>query len=1353
MFFHHHHFKKKISILFILTILLLSGFIAVWFANNSTENKEYPYLSPRNFPEELFSSDIDDPIAGTGIDQIIRVYMKNQSSSLNNNDYFNISAPSTSSYLTYGDFNFTLENNYTTDYKIENDDALDLEKYRNFEFNPDKSNVSEPENSLDIGDFTDNDLGTYYPIVSDAGGGTPKIINITLNANYTNQNFQSLIFNRSKILGFQYNLSLIIGDVGGPPDDVKISIFMNNLVSGWINLTTNIIEATSSMQFITGTITNEKFDFINLSNIIDIRFIFERKASNDYYIELYELDYNAIQGYELQITNTNEFALEFDLKGKSSTINGIYAWIRTLNTTKANDAKLTISLYYANGTIPRTQSDLSSKSIIPDSSNLITQQDFPAYKEDKLYYFDLPDSSNLLLYNYFVVIKSNISDPIYNLVCIPQQTGNNYGDKEIDQILLNGTIATDTWTYQNFDASSFKINVTRGYMPSDFETDSFINLTIDNIPFENRIIQNQNKSDEEWGLGQWKNSFSNYIKSNGTPEFQVDLNWDTSITSGFEFNVTPYIAVAYHAVNVSSYYEMDYDSPPEWTINYTFNSSDIIFTNWNFTQFWFTYDDYNTAVDLIDPNFDSVFSQTGGEKEISDTPTLDKVVVSNDTINITDGIYSLKLESFNAISNIFSYIDYYGNSLESYGFMHGDNMTIRADIRGPGSIAPTNGQVNATLFYPNGTTYKTDNDDIGTRTADKAILYYTFGDRILLEIDNTIPVYGKYYLGMVWGNGTLIGAKKVPIYIDYYNISFGNFSYLPEINQNLLEVKRVEKIGENDKISPYNLHIASVNQTTQFPSNFYSFNISEINQKFYYEISGYQLKINVKSFLQNESIINPNEKVKFKIILENLDPLFEIDLKVSIKLVSSINEDWIISNDTSSIQTLDQKGSGNNIKEFDLTLDVPGLTGDGYWEGLTAPIRQGGAKAIATIYLEDEILGTYECPNVALLVNKTSEELEGYILSVKSSFTQAPALLNLFKRDKCLYPPEKTTFIANIIDENYISTYQVINTSYELKIVSNFQNIKINPQNPINGSKFNLTATLKTEFGEVLKDKNVTCQYFNGTAWVNITSPLDKTDKNGVVSFQIDTENLTLPSLTLQLKLIWDGNITILNTSKIIEVNLFEHTNQFLIYAQFINTEVYQGEEAYLRIFIQNQGTSSIKIKNILFLVQISIKYYSYEQLYFPSYKIIQQEAFKLQSLSPGESTIFDLAIDFQNPPTNPLILNLRVEAQNLDTLKSFSAQQLISVRFLSQDVSKLFIENFMIFMIILLALIWIIAVIYSYRLKKKIETPKEPKKEKKEKLVKGEYVKVSKLPKKGKEKRDKTTDLDSLLEKEGLKD
>ncbi|TXT53531.1 MAG: hypothetical protein BAJALOKI1v1_2380001 [Promethearchaeota archaeon] len=1351
--------KKKVYILLILATFLLSGLIAGWMLNDSINNESHPYGLPNDADPIIFTSDIDEIINGSGIDQKVRVYMENQSSIYNNFEFFDVSAPSDTAFLTYGDFNFTFQNNFTTDHAIEDHSALEdnfeLENYRLFEMDTSNSNLTEEDQSFtpDMQRLTDDDPTNYVlGVYSDT---TNKRVNLTLDADYTGQTTsfdgEDIEFNRSKILGFSIRVNCTI-DQSSAASNANLSIQIKDPTNGWLYIMDPVLITKGSGQLITESFINENLKYITDENITSFRFIFNNTLL-DFTTNLYELDVNPIYGFEIPITNSNELALEFDLKGNSSEIHGVYAWIRTLNTTAADDAKITISLYDANGTIARTQSKLSTKSIIPDSSSLLAQQDFDNYKGDELAFFDLPDVANLPLSNYYVVIESNVSEEIYSLVVIPQASDNDFGDKEIEHILLNGTISTDTWTYQNYDASTFKINVTRGYMPSDFETDGFINLTIDGISLQNKVNPNVNKSDETWGLGRWISTFTNYVPSNADPNFEVFLEWNTSITSGFNFNVTSYYVIAYHEANATATYEIEDYGTPKWTLNYTYDSAAAIFDTWNFTEFWFTYDDYNTAIELIDPNFESILGNTSGESQIADTPSLDKVVINNNTITLVDGIYSLRLDSFNAMSKITSYINYIGELLESRGFMHGDNMSIQADIRGAGSIAPTNGEVNATLYFPNGTIFKTDSDTSGVRTADKSLLSFTFGEDILLQVNESIPTYGKYQLGMIWGNGSLIGAAKIPIYIDYYNISFGNFSYIPELQQNLLEVKTVEKIGEFDEISPYNLHVASINKTTQFPADFYSFNNSDINQKYTHEISGYQLEVNLKEVLQNESIINPNEEIKFKVILENLDPIFEVDLKVAINLVSSNDEEWIINNGTTSLQTLDQSGSNNSIKEFDLTFSIPALTPEGYWQGLTAPIRQGGAKTIVTIYLEDEIIGTYNAPDIALLVNKTEAELEGTILSVKSSQTQAPALLHLFERDKCLYPPENTTFIANIIDENYISTYEVINSSYQLLPISEFTNIVINPQNPLNGSQFNLKATLQDEFGELLSNKPVICQYFNGSTWVNITSPQASTDVNGEVSFQIDTEQLTIPSIELQLQLTWEGNNTILNTSKTITVNLVEPTNEVLFFAQFINDQIHQGDDGYLRIFIQNQGTSPIKITNILFLQQISSKYYSYELVYLPVYTIIQQEALKLRSLNPGESTILDLAINFENPPANPLTFAIQLKAENLETNEIFSTQQLLSVSFLTPEYSDVFYNNFIIFMIALLILIWIIALFYSFRLKRKIETPKGEMAKKKEKPKKGKYVKVSELPKEKEPKPERTTDLDSLLEEEGLED
>ena len=80
-----------------------------------------------------------------------------------------------------------------------------------------------------------------------------------------------------------------------------------------------------------------------------------------------------------------------------------------------------------------------------------------------------------------------------------------------------------------------------------------------------------------------------------------------------------------------------------------------------------------------------------------------------------------------------------------------------------------------------------------------------------------------------------------------------------------------------------------------------------------------------------------------------------------------------------------------------------------------------------------------------------------------------------------------------------------------------------------------------------------------------------------------------------------------------------------------------------------------------------------------------------------------------------------------------------------------------MIFIISIIALIWIASLYYSYRLKKRIERPVA--KPEKKRPRKGRYVKVSEIPKTELEEEEivpekkKTTDLDSLLEEEGLED
>jgi hypothetical protein len=667
--------------------------------------------------------------------------------------------------------------------------------------------------------------------------------------------------------------------------------------------------------------------------------------------------------------------------------------------------------------------------------------------------------------------------------------------------------------------------------------------------------------------------------------------------------------------------------------------------------------------------------------------------------------------------------------------MHGDNMTIGAEVRGPTSIAPTSGTINATLFYPDGTPYLTDIEIAGERTADKSILLYEFGNETLLQIDKSIPEYGKYYLGMFWENGSLIGCNGIPIYIDSYNIEFGNLTYLPSSNKNQLEVKNISLVGEPDTRNFYNLYLASVNKSTQFPSNYYSINNSGLAQQFKYE---QEIPIKMDAFLQNESILNPGEPIRFKVSLENLDDRFDVDAKVSIKLISAENEEWIINSSDSLTKSLKQQGTGKSSKDFDVSFNIPSLDGNGVWYGQNAPIRNGAAKAVATIYIEGEEVWTYESLDLALLINKTEDEFEGSIISMQTSKTPSPADLKEFDREDLVYSPDTIQIIGNIVDETSVSTYRFFNQSYLMKMRSQFQNIEITPTTPNRGIPFNISSTLSTEFGSVLGNKDVLYQYYNGTEWVNITSNPITSDENGFTNIQVNPQDLTIQNNRALIRLQWEGSEHILNGSSMFNVSFAEYTAQLSIKANIIGTDIYRNTDAFLRAELTNTGNSRLNITDITLSFDNSN----------PSYEIIQKESLVLENLGSGESTIVKFRINFQDISSSQLTINLTVLGEDLETTEQISSYKTLTASVLRSPITDYFIESLTILMISILIAIWAAAGIYTYRLKRKIETPSS-KREKKEKR-KGKYVKPSEVPKEEK-KKEKRTDLDSLLEEEGI--
>ncbi|MFX1597302.1 MAG: hypothetical protein ACFFBK_14690, partial [Promethearchaeota archaeon] len=119
--------KKEIKRVFLATLFIITIFISnIQIINN------FNILQDKNidneYNENLFNQipknsnlNLSTPFTGSGVNQDVRIYVNNKSTNLlNNEEYFEIpSITSDDMYLVEGDFNFTFQNNFTTDYVIE----------------------------------------------------------------------------------------------------------------------------------------------------------------------------------------------------------------------------------------------------------------------------------------------------------------------------------------------------------------------------------------------------------------------------------------------------------------------------------------------------------------------------------------------------------------------------------------------------------------------------------------------------------------------------------------------------------------------------------------------------------------------------------------------------------------------------------------------------------------------------------------------------------------------------------------------------------------------------------------------------------------------------------------------------------------------------------------------------------------------------------------------------------------------------------------------------------------------------------------------------------------------------------
>ncbi|MCK4381597.1 MAG: hypothetical protein KAW51_10695, partial [Candidatus Lokiarchaeota archaeon] len=686
-----------------------------------------------------------------------------------------------------------------------------------------------------------------------------------------------------------------------------------------------------------------------------------------------------------------------------------------------------------------------------------------------------------------------------------------------------------------------------------------------------------------------------------------------------------------------------------------------------------------------------------------------------------------------------------GTLWETNGFMYGDNISISAEIQDHQFNAPISGDINATLFYPDGTRFLSAHLNSSEGIIDESTLFYDFANKTILNLTNTVNVFGEYHLGFFWFNGSAIGCKKIILNIDAYEAELYDLDYYSNLNKNIIDGK-VEKVLQN-----YTYLIASVNETTGISRpNFYPINDTDINTQLIYELGDQQLPILIDTFKQSQNIINPSETVNVKVTIKNLYEILPVNAKINVKLVSLANEEWIIAEKTTSNVLLKVSGHPDDTHEFDMNLIIPARnTITKVWAGKNNPIRLAGAKTLITVFIDDNDIGEFETGHFSLLSTKASDNYEGHILGLKINEEMITEnLFNIFDRDECLYFPYNTSFLINIFDRNYLSSYQQCNKEFSLNLNSKFTNISINPENPFKGQSFNISSILVTEFGEQLVNKTVNYQYYDSNSWVNLGS--DFTNSNGLTIFMIDTQQIDFEG-NLLIRLSWNGdNIT--GVSKNISINVIHQSNNISISINKNSVHVYRNRRATMTITLRNIGESNLRI-----LRNISIEFN-----HTLSYSIITIDYLKLEQFSPEESTDFIVEVDIGN--IDNLEISISITAQNTITNESKTITAEASFPLNDPPIFDYFVDYFILIIGAIFAVIWIAAVMYAWKTKKRIETPIEEPTKKKPRRER--YVPVSELkkptpPKKTlkkkeepKEEKDKKPmDLDSLLEERGLAD
>jgi len=1361
---------RKINILILFSLVILFPLIIsnnVNFTNNNLNNLS-DFNSDYN-PEDriLSSSDLENPWVGIGNNRTVYTYLYNLSYKENQENGFNITVDTSPSESYSGIFNFTFDSEYNTTYVIENDSPLscsfsNISSRANQYWQP--NNITGPDHAyLEIGtpvsghdnfsQLADTDLNTYYAANSEYISQN-NIINFIYEANFTTV----LDFNKTETLGFIYNI------LYRSTKDVDFKLYIYNYYDSKWEEIDNTVLYSSIKALYSKRVPNTNIKYFNENNQTKFK-ISVNSSIDSFEFRIYDIKVEILRAIEVPITNTNWVALEFDLKG-NSTLYGFFAWIRTRQPEQPN-ANLTISLYRANQTTVRTEGQgvLSPLIIAAEPKTLIWTRNITNFSGDSYQFIpfkeDYSGIPNMNISNYFIVISSNVSERIYSITTIPYGKGSGYPDlipdpdNKINHLFLysENSGVSGSWkkkfltsnVYQ-VDAAPFSISLKRPWIPNEE-----INITLDGTPLTPFSITDdifENTSGWHWGLGKWEGIFENKT-TDINKNITISLNWNKNISSSIHFNV-------YYNITIRSIeqglvrFNASYNKDPVWEINYTYNSAK--YPNWNFIKF-----DYIMPKDwapsykppkLIAPDGSDISQNYTGPFGYGEYNIYG---VLNQTVSIKgNGNYSLYCNSSNYIYETISYINIANYSWITNAFMQGDNISVLLGIfngTNTNSHILNNGTAICEFYDSLGNLVPSltliDNEFDRKINTPQKVVYYEFNKSVMINSSFSYNLTkDEYNILFKWNNGDEIGFKKHTIYITDYSATINEIDIDEETKSNIV-IASVKK-NKTDETS-YKYSIFAINKTdpNYRPSEPY---INQTINKLYNDF-----KIQISNIIVNETLLNPGENIEINVSVVNTHPALGFNVKLQIQFNQLINQQWISFEVNTSESFLNMSGTINDSYLFNITCPVPSN-----FIGINAPIRLNPMIMSVTPYIEGIKKDPVPLDYIFPFVNFTEDEFEGKVLGYQADLpNSAPVIIKSIPRNNSIIPGN-TTYLLQIYSNKFVSTNYSIIKTFESNLLSEFDEISTK-DSVIWNKNYVLQGYLLDELKNPIPNQTISIDYWNGSEWLayyKVNFPISNLLQTDSTGFFSDTFNSSVfnKSDLIKIRLSYQGNVSYYQTSKIITINPIVYENQISI--SLINStdkvDFKIGQSNTICFKIQNKGNSTLNIIQYEFKVKSNIEEFEVLEN--------QQDIQIPKIIKPTESITFTFIVIVPNSAkynaqANVTLIINATACESEESLSELFEIQLNLVEYTLFDNFTQLIINLFLFGVIIIIFYSMVRIL---KIRKKLQEvpPEAPSRRR--------YVEVSELTKElekeksiketeEKEKEKKSTDIDKLLEEEGI--